>query len=302
MEKLEQYGDLEGDELYKFLEKLESDDDDISEEEEKAEMSIEYEEATVPDEMLEDGAWVAIKRWDHTEDGRYYISGFDIKLKSEVEEDTARRRKEAREKAAAEFEKRMDEHKARRKQRKIEINRAAFSQEKIKLSDTMPKEHLTLLITALTSEHRRMADKFKTYINKRLEALLLPLMPRILRTCADRYPHSVLKCQGFMYVASKAYGDGKTFWATPSIPYYFRQNTEQETLSKHKHHFLYKLDRAVLQYNYHIESIATKEIKYASSLVRNSIKTYFDLMKYNPFWFEKLYNYINEDKLCSTNY
>lgn len=183
------------------------------------------------------------------------------------------------------------------KEDRIRIQREAFNQQYIKLSDDIEKQYIKLLISILVEEHTRMVDKYANYINKRLTTLLNPFIPRRLRMCKMIYPNSIRMSPGFMYKASEEFGKGLTFWATPSIPYYFKQNTEQQVLLKNKPAFLHPIDRAVLLYHDHFNNRQTKELKYASLIVQKCVVTYFDLLKLNPFWFEILYNEIkNETK------
>ena len=301
MEEIKQYGDLSETELFEFLHLIESDDDDLDEAEKSAEQLIEAEEDCIPDEMLEDNAWVYKRRWVEVEDGRYKAE-FDLILKSEEEEYNEQRRellrKEREERKQKAIQKSI-EYTQERKRRTMAIRRAAATQDNIMLGDAIPREMLTALITDLTSEHRRMMGKLHAFINKRLTVLLMPLIPKTLRNCAKNYPHSVMRCPGFMYKGSKEYGREKYFWATPDIPYYFAQGTEQTVLNTHKYGWMYKIDKAVSQYDYHKNALAEKEVKYASSLVKHSVKSFYNLLKYNPFWFERLYRIITKEELCT---
>jgi len=301
MEELKQYGDLSEAELYEFLRVIESDDDDIEEAQEEAYDNVLNEEECLPDELLDDKAWVVSKRWEKTEDGRYKFVGYNYHLKStddEYRRANAQRRLERRRQI---FSEKAIEYHSRRRQLKTDINRAAFDQNDIKLSDSVTTEQLKQLITCLTSEHKRMMDKLFVYINKRINDLLRPLVPRMLRTCAERYPHSIVKSPGFMYKASEEYGENKLFWVTLDIPYYFTQGTEQTMLIRYKPELLYSVDKAVVQYYYHKCMLAEKEVKYATVLVNKKIKTFFDLLKYNPFWFAKIYELLTNKKFCNSN-
>ena len=310
-EIIENYGDLTEDELSEFLHIIESDDDDLAFAVDKASKDIADEEELLPDdmlekeflpdEMLEDSAWVKERLWDKTEDGKYRFAGIAYRLRSEREEQKKKANALGRAKGTAS----TIERARIRKLRKIEINRAACSQQDIHISDKVSREALKTLIAELTKDHTEMVDRLDTYINKRFAMLLRPLIPRSVKICAENYPQSVLKCKGFMYKASSDYGKGLCFWVTPDVPYYFTQGTEQRILEKLKPEFLYKIDKAIVQYNYHKNVRAEKEIKYAAALVDNHVNTYFDLLKYNPFWFEKVYQLITGKDLelkCAGTY
>lgn len=185
------------------------------------------------------------------------------------------------------------------KKDRLRIQREAFNQERIRLSDQIEKEHIPLLIAALTKEHTRMVDKYSAFINNRLTSLLNPFIPLRLRHCRLLYPNSIRMSPGFMYKASKEYGNGLTFWAVPLIPYYFEQNTEQKILLKNKASFLYAIDKAVIFYHEHLKKRQEKELKYASIIIQKRVSSYYDLLKLNPFWFEILYNELENNELES---
>ena len=168
----------------------------------------------------------------------------------------------------------------------------AFSQDYLRLSDPIGNDNLKLLITLLTSEHTKMVEKYAAYINKRLTILINPLIPRRLRICKMIYPEAMKECPGFLYKASKEYGEGQTFWAMPDIPYYFKQNTEQAELQKSIKYtnYLINIDKAIASHNMHNKVRAEKELKYASMIIRKGVYSYFDLLRLNPFWFEILFN------------
>lgn len=187
----------------------------------------------------------------------------------------------------------------RLKKDRLRIQREAFNQERIRLSGQIEKEHIPLLIAALTKEHTRMVDKYSAFINNRLTSLLNPFIPLRLKHCRLLYPNSIRMSPGFMYKASKEYGNGLTFWAVPLIPYYFEQNTEQKILLKNKASFLYAIDKAVIFYHEHLKKRQEKELKYASIIIQKKVSSYYDLLKLNPFWFEILYNELENNELES---
>ena len=288
-------------ELVEFLRVIEADDDDMQEAEDIADNGIVDEEECLPDEMLDDNAWVTTRRWERVGDNKYKFIGVDYRLKSSVDEYREKKRAEILERRREIFSENTRAYHQRRKHDKIQINRAAFDQTDLTLNDVVTQDQLKMLIADLTSEHTRMIEKLFTYINKRVNDLLRPLIPRAIRVCAERYPHSVVFSPGFMYQASKEYGENKLFWVTLTCPYYFLQGTEQDALLHAKPDLLYSVDKAIVQYYYHKGVLAEKEVKYATSLVNKKIKTYFDLLKYNPFWFAKLYKLLTNKTLCTTN-
>lgn len=289
MADIEKYGDLNDNELLEFLAEIKSSDEDIEEAEANADEKIGNEEAqSILTELPENAeietyygndAWRKLPIFRRGQKRPVVLYGPYGKQK------------------AAEGSNIVKKQKAQRlKEDRIRIQRAAFNQEYIRLSDRLEKQYIKLLISVLTQEHTRMINKYSDYINKRLAILLNPLIPRRLRMCRMLYPNSIRLCPGFMYKASKEFGGELTFWATPLVPYYFEQNTEQTELLKNKSIFLYSIDRAISFYHEHLKKRQEKELRYASSIIQKGVHTYFDLLKLNPFWFEILYNELKNNK------
>lgn len=283
MENIEKYGDLNDSELLEFLAEIKSDDEDIVEAEVNAcEKINSVENQSILSELPENAeieAYYGDDAWRKLPVYTGYRERLTVLYGPYGKQRAAEGRKEAFKRKAQHL-----------KEDRLRIQREAFAQDHIKLSDKIEKDHIKLLIAALTQEHTRMIDKYSNFINKRLTALLNPFIPRRIRICKMLYPDSIRICPGFMYKASIEYGNGLTFWATPSIPYYFAQNTEQKILLENKPDFLYPIDKAVCFYNEHYKKRQEKELKYASVIIQKGVYSYFDLLKLNPFWFEILYN------------
>lgn len=277
------YGDLTDKEYLEFLSEIEEKDTDIEEAQHEAIEKIELEEEHAEFSAIEENARIEAYYGEDAwrKFGKYLFTKPDFASAQRKSLETRKAKQ------------------AKLKEDRIRIQREAFNQEYIRLSDPIGTDNLKLLITLLTHEHTAMVDKYADYINRRLFTLLNPLIPRRLRLCKMFYPESMKECPGFLYRASEEYGEGQTFWATPDIPYFFKQNTEQAELQKSGNsHFLIRVDKAVASYNMHNKIRAEKELKYASMLVQKGVNTYFDLLRLNPFWFEILFNDL-KDKIES---
>lgn len=277
MEGIKQYGNLTDKELFEFLGEIKNSDEDIEEIQAEADKKIALEEEhamlselpenTKIEEYYGDDAWRKLNT-SHT-----VLHGKEIQHRMNINSRASIRSKSRK-----------------LKEDRIRIQRQAFDQEYIKLSDAIEDNSIKLLISLLVKEHTRMIDKYEAFINRRLSILLNPFIPKRLRICKMLYPDSIKACPGFLYRASKEFGNSLTFWAMPNIPYYFAQNTEQEILIKNKPEFLIAIDKSVAFYHDHKNKRTSKELKYASTIIRNGVHTYFDLLKLNPFWFEILYD------------
>lgn len=282
MEDIKQYGDLTEKELFKFLDEIKSDDEDIQEAQSEAieKITLEEEHVELSEEEQENREIEARYGDKISWTGLGLNNCRGVKLFGpEGQRRAAMASIEAKRKKSQ-----------RLKEDRIRIQREAFRQEYIRLSDPIGNERIKLLVSSLVKEHTRMVDKYSTYINKRLATLLNPFIPRRLRICKSLYPDSIRPCPGFLYKASEEYGAGLTFWAMPNIPYYFAQNTEQKVLIEHKSPFLVNVDQSIKFYHEHFKKRADKELKYASLIYQKGVYSYFDLLRLNPFWYEVLYN------------
>lgn len=282
MEDIKQYGDLTEKELFEFLDEIKSDDEDIQEAQSEAIEKITLEEEHVElSEEEQENREIEARYGDKipwTGLGLNNCQGVKL-FGPEGQRRAAMASIEAKRKKSQ-----------RLKEDRIRIQREAFRQEYIRLSDPIGNERIKLLVSSLVKEHTRMVDKYSTYISKRLTTLLNPLIPRRLRICKSLYPDSIRLCPGFLYKASEEYGAGLTFWAMPNIPYYFTQNTEQKILMEHKSPFLVNVDQSIKFYHEHLKKRTDKELKYASLIYQKGVYSYFDLLRLNPFWYEVLYN------------
>lgn len=282
MEDIKQYGDLTEKELFEFLDEIKSDDEDIQEAQSEAieKITLEEEHVKLSEEEQENREIEARYGDKMPWTGIGPNNCYGVKLFGpEGQRRAAMAGIEAKRKKSQQL-----------KEDRIRIQREAFRQEYIRMSDPIGNERIKLLVSSLVKEHTRMVDKYSTYINKRLTTLLNPFIPRRLRICKSLYPDSIRPCPGFLYKASEEYGAGLTFWAMPNIPYYFVQNTEQKVLMEHKSPFLVNVDQSIKFYHEHLKKRADKELKYASLIYQKGVYSYFDLLRLNPFWYEVLYN------------
>ena len=185
---------------------------------------------------------------------------------------------------------------------KIKIQRLAVSQNLIKLSDQIPNYDLQALTRIVAEKQVTSAERAQASANKRLKRLLNSLIPIPVRRLYNTYPWVVKRCPGFVYdtvYTGRTAGSGRgkdmnghriLFWATPNVPYFFRQGTEQNILLKYRPEMIYLVDNAVNMYYKYQNAQEAKALGVATRIIKNNVKTYFDLLMYNPRWFELLYN------------
>ena len=194
----------------------------------------------------------------------------------------------------------MAKRQAKKELEKIEINRMAFDQKLLPLPEELTRWDKTALVEELTSNLRQLIKRYDKYINARIARLLSPAIPKAIKLAKLKWPWVFVANPGFLYKTHPEVGEVLTYWVTPNVPYYFKQGTEQQILeerdSELSTYFLECVDRAIHRWYEARRRLADREVIYASRLVGvNNIRTYGDLLKYNPFWFKKLYDRVKKD-------
>lgn len=281
--------ELSSDELAKFLNEVEDDDQEYSESLEESIRRIQDEEilqnGLLPEEMMDDKAWGNSVRAERNADGTYKRDAAGRVVYS-MRPVTYSEKREEWNHAKAVWDEAKKNKRLEMKQRKLEIQREAINSTFINIYSKMSNDNKRLLIELLTQEYSKIMIRSEKFINKRIEALLKPYIPHILKMCKARFPEAMIQNPGFMYVASKEYGEGKMIWVTPNIPYYFAQGTEMQVLRENEEKFLYAIDKAVVQFHKSRETLAEREMRYAMKL--RSVTTFYELVQKNPFWYDTL--------------
>ena len=178
-----------------------------------------------------------------------------------------------------------------------DIRRAALNQTDIDLGSIISNERMSIIIELSVRKDTAAIDKYSVFINKRFTKLLMPFIPLQLRKAWAAFPDAFRPYPGFLYTASKKYGDNCIFWVTPDIPCYLKQGSEAELIKKNSPALLIPVDELIKRYYKRVERRTDREIANASSLVYKNIKTYYDLLKNYPRWFQLLYEHITKKDL-----
>lgn len=194
----------------------------------------------------------------------------------------------------------MAKRQAKKELEKIAINRMAFNQKVLPLAEELTRWDKKALVEELTNNLRQLIKRYDKYINSRIARLLSPAIPKAIKLAKLKWPWTFVANPGFLYKTHPESGEILTYWVTPNVPYYFKQGTEQQILeerdSELSAYFLECVDRAIHRWYEARRRLADREVIYASRLVGyNNIRTYADLLKYNPFWFQKLYDRVRKD-------
>lgn len=184
-------------------------------------------------------------------------------------------------------------------QREIKIKRMALDQKLFDLNRRIPNEEFKKLIELLTQKHTDIIKKYSAYINKRVTNLLLKKLPSQVRWCWKYKPNCMKAFSGFPYTVED-HNMKVDFWVTPNIPAFYDNPEEVPKMLRESYPRMTTfLDKAVLKYGAYKRKKWELEAKIANTLVRNNIKTYFDLLKFRPFMFEIIFNYYTKNGTCS---
>lgn len=190
----------------------------------------------------------------------------------------------------------MEEHWAKIREDKKRIQREAFSQDLLPLHRLITDDEMQKLVELITGPSAQFVEKQAAYINRRFTYMLRPHVPTILRSCYKKYPECLKQHPGFLY---KTFSQDEvlSFWATPSIPAFFKQGDEISILMESARDMLEVTDKAIYKYHAGIMIRNKQETKVAYKLTVNRVRTFFDLVKVNPFWFDKIFNYLTQERL-----
>lgn len=183
-------------------------------------------------------------------------------------------------------------------QREIEIKRKALNQELFNLNRRILDAEFKKLIELLTQKHTDLIKKYKAYINKRATNLLLRKLPHQVRWCWKYHPDCMKVFTGFPYTVTHR---NKTidFWVTSDIPAFYDPEEIPQMLKDSYPKMIAFLDRAIVKCDEYKCNKWALEAKIANMLIRNNIKTYFDLLKARPFMYEIIFNYYTKNGTCS---
>lgn len=185
---------------------------------------------------------------------------------------------------------------AKVREEKRRIKHAALDQDLLPLHRLITDEEMQKLVELITGPSTQFVERQAAYINRRFAYMLRPYIPTILRNCYKRFPHCVKEHPGFLY---KTFSQDEvlSFWATPKIPAFFGQGDETPLLMAQKAEMLQVTDIAIYKYHTGVMNRNKQETRIAYKLTANRVKTFFDLVRVNPFWFNLIFKHLTQQEL-----
>lgn len=191
---------------------------------------------------------------------------------------------------------RMEVYWANIREDKKRIQREAFNQDLLPLHRLITDEEMQKLVELITMPSTQFVERQAAYINRRFAYMLRPYIPAILRSCYKRFPQCVREHPGFLY---KTFSQDEvlSFWATPKIPAFFDQGDETTLLMEQKAEMLQVTDMAIYKYHTGIMNRNKQETRIAYKLTASRVRTFFDLVRVNPFWFNLIFKHLTQREL-----
>ncbi len=232
------------------------------------------EAAELPDYLLSDKAW--INNITKDENGKCYLS-------PELTENVyGKKRNKAR--------KQHSKNSITRAQRRKEIIQNALENPLIDLNAQITHEQIKLLI-------KNESDKYTNYMKMNEESIksnfynfIKSRLPKIVKLCWEEYPQIMIPMEPFDYKASEDFGQGKIFKVEINLPSYFKPNEIIDLMQNLRPDLLIIIDKTVVNFYKHKETRSKAENRLANRLLY--IKTFYQLLKKDPFLFEELVSII----------
>lgn len=234
------------------------------------------EAAELPQDLTGNKAWTP---WTTINSEGVPESG--IKTKNEIAEYSNRGRKT------------YNEKRAERKKQAREIRQNALSERFIDLNSPLTVEHKRLIIELEAAKYTDAMLKCEHIINMHFQNYIIYDTPKVVKACWDYYPKVIIPMEPFTYQASEDFGNGLTFRVNVEAPGFHSANEIIEKMTIKNPQKLIFIDKMVVKFNRLKDAQSKFEIHAANKLV--GMKTFYDLLSVNPFWYDNLIKKLKED-------
>ena len=117
--------------------------------------------------------------------------------------------------------------------------------------------------------------------------------PKVIKACWDYYPKVIIPMEPFTYQASEDFGKGLTFRVNVEAPGFHSASEIIEKMTIKNPQKLIAIDKMIVKFNRLKDAQSKFEIHAANKLV--GMRTIYDLLSVNPFWYNDLINKLKED-------
>ncbi len=185
------------------------------------------------------------------------------------------------------------EQRAERKKQAREIRQKALSERFIDLNSPLTVEHKKLIIELEAVKYTEAMLKCEQIINAQFKKYVMCCLPRVVKACWDYYPGIIIPMEPFTYQASEDFGKGFTFRVNIEVPGLYSADELIKTMTARVPQRLIGVDKIIVKFNRLKDAQSKFEIHAANKLV--GMRTIYDLLSVNPFWYNDLINKLKED-------
>ena len=185
------------------------------------------------------------------------------------------------------------EQRAERKKQAREIRQNALSERFIDLNSPLTIEHKKLIIQLEAAKYTEAMLKYEQLINKQFQNYIIYNTPKVIKACWDYYPKVIIPMEPFTYQASEDFGKGLTFRVNVEAPGFHSASEIIEKMTIKNPQKLIAIDKMIVKFNRLKDAQSKFEIHAANKLL--SMRTIYDLLSVNPFWYNDLINKLKED-------
>ena len=172
------------------------------------------------------------------------------------------------------------------------LKNAAFEQELVNLDTIIPEDILRLFIEKLCTT-KDYSQRHLELAQALVKAMLYQSVPVNLRRMKELYPLVIKKHLGFLYTTTYCFPERK-MWFACDIPHCFAPGEEMAIIKGFEGKKLKNLDLHIEQYYKGEEKKKRVKTAVAIKLVHNNVKTYMDLVRLDPLWWEVMYSVLKE--------
>lgn len=251
--------ELSNDELSSYLQEINAD-----------------EAAELPQDLIGDKAWAP---WTTLDSEGVPVRG--IKTRDELI-DQAKKARMSR-----------DEKRAERKKQAREIRQNALSERFIDLNSPLTVEYKKLIIQQEAKKYTDAMLRYERVINAQFKKYVMCSLPKVIVACWDYYPGVIIPMEPFTYQASEDFGKGFTFRVNIEVPGLFSADELIKTMAVRVPRRLICIDKMIVKFKRLKDAQSKFEIYAANKLV--GMRTIYDLLSVNPFWYNDLINKLKED-------
>ena len=117
--------------------------------------------------------------------------------------------------------------------------------------------------------------------------------PKVIKACWDYYPKVIIPMEPFTYQASEDFGNGLTFRVNVEAPGFHSASEIIEKMTIKNPQKLIAIDKMIVKFNRLKDAQSKFEIHAANKLI--SMRTIYDLLSVNPFWYDNLIKKLKEN-------